>query len=169
MARDHKGASKGSTRSTRFPSELKNDRETAPAGTAPMLEISSQLQLGMFWQVQMTPWSFIYAFLLHNGRTEAHSNATPASSPNRCKRASLQAPRSTRTDKFERPWPEQTSLDNMQPQKHRGHHRGWAISLSQVKSMPYRCHRSYFWVPQIPESKVCFCLRAIFPVPFPTA
>lgn len=41
--------------------------ETASAGMAPMLAISLQLQFGMFWQVQMTLQSFIYAFLLHSG------------------------------------------------------------------------------------------------------
>lgn len=109
----------------------------------------------------MTPQSFIYAFLLDNGRTLAHSNPTPASSPKRCNRASLQAPRSTHTDRFERPQPEQTALDNMQPQRHGGHHKGWPISLSQMKFMPSCRHRIYFWVPQIPESKVCFCLCAV--------
>jgi len=78
-----------------------------------MLEISSQLQLRVFCQVQITLQSFLYAFLLHKGGTQTHSNPTPASSPNRRNKAYLRAPRSTHTDRFVRAWPEQTALDNM--------------------------------------------------------
>lgn len=82
------------------------------------------------WALFILLWSFIYSSF---SRIDEHRHTVKThlqTAPNRCNRDSLQAPRSTHTNKFERAGPEQTALNHKfcTLRKHRGYHRRWSIT-----------------------------------------
>lgn len=82
------------------------------------------------WALFILLWSFIYSSF---SRTDEHRHTVKPhlqTAPNRCNRDSLQAPRPTHTNKFERAGPEQTALDHKfcTLRKHRGYHRRWSVT-----------------------------------------
>lgn len=82
------------------------------------------------WALFILLWSFVYFSF---SRIDEHRHTVKPhlqTAPNRCNRDSLQAPRSTHTNKFERAGHEQTALNHKfcTLRKHRGYHRRWSIT-----------------------------------------